>query len=385
MYKPSYLQNKTMPTTDQAFVAKRNADNSPRNCRDLHAIIENMYEEDEDIFSFINIRKVGITSFSWVIVSKDKNLQDEAKIHRERLEESINRLFEYVWEISLNGIFALEMDWGQETIKLPTFTKKYDVSDLNWNFNPELIEYYNEQGIKQKVFTKTRDNYILVVNGSRPGGSLKRLINNRIIKIEMMREWANFNALVKGLITAKVSDTSSEQDIAAAQNALNSIMNRNYAIHGDETEFDFKELVSSVGATSFKDIIEKLDAKAEKVILGQSNATGLPENSGSRAALQVLSKISADIILNDMLLAEAMINNQLLKYYWLKNTGQSVCPFKFRFEWQEEVDPEKRAAVIDILLRNKIALRADEVYNYTGFTKPDNAEDIIMGSADVGY
>lgn len=385
MYKPSYFSNKTMPTTEQAFTAKRKADARIKNCRELHAILEQLYEEDEDIFTYINIRRVGITSFTWVIKSIDNTRIDEAKLIEERLRPVTNRLLSYVWEEDLIGLLALKLEW-KGFPAIPSIIFKYDASDLNWNTNPELIEYYNDNYKAQPVFASERENYILASVGNRPGGSLRRLINNRIIKSEMLKEWANFNVLVKGLTTLKIQDTSSEEDLAAGRNVLSQLMNRNYAIYGEDMQIDFKELVSSIGASSYKEIIEKLDAKCEKVILGQANATELPKYSGSRAAMEVLSKISADIILNDMLLAQELINDQLLKYYWIKNKGTGgACPFRFEFIWQEEEDPEKLAAVVDVLLRNNIPLRADEVYSKFNFAKPDEVGDVLKGAVNNGF
>lgn len=385
MYVPGYLTNKLMPSTEQAQTAKKNADadGDGRNSRDLHAIELRMFREDEEIYTDANIRKVGITSFSWTIRSKDKTRQDEALIVRDNLKSCINKLLSISWETPLFGILAAQLEWELFGFWIPKYVKKWSADDLNWNTNPELIEEFSIKGEKSKIFTSARENYILMTDGDVPGGSLRRLVLNRVIQAEMLREWANFNAMVKGIITAKMGDISDVSELEAVKNAIASIEQRNYAIINDSTELDFKELVSSIGATSFAEIIDRLDKRCAKVILGQSNTTELPNSGGSRAALTVQKMITADILLNDMLTCQSMINDQLLKFYWIKNYNTPVCPFEFEIDWREDIDPEKLMIIIDTMLRNKIPLRSDEVYAAGGFTKPDNAVDVFEGGGDA--
>jgi len=388
MYIPGYLSNKLMPSTAEAMTAKRTADNDgeARNARDLHAIILRILREDEEVYTPANIRKAGITSFSWKIVSQDGTQQEKAAEIQSRLKLSINRILEYAWERSLIGILAMEFSWQYESgAWIPQYSRKWTADNLNWDANPENIEEYLENGNKRKIFASARENYILAVDGDVPGGSLRRLVLNRTIQSEMLREWANYNALIKGLVAITVNDVGDEKEVSSAADAVRTAFARNYAVVGDGTELDFKDMVSSNGATSFSDLIDRLDKRCSKVILGQANTSELPNSGGSRAALTVQKMITTDILLDDMLKCESLINDQLLKYYWIKNTGSSVCPFDFKIEWQEEIDPESRIAVVDTMLRNKIPVRADEIYAATGYTKPDNAPDVFEGGAADGF
>lgn len=389
MYIPACLSNKLLPSTAEAMTAKRSADNdgAARNARDLHAIILRILREDEEVYSPANIRKVGITSFTWKIISKDGTQQEKAAEIQNRLKLGINKILEFAWERSLIGILAMEFSWQYDLgAWIPQYNRKWTADNLNWDANPENIEEYLENGNKRKIFASARENYILAVDGDVPGGSLRRLVLNRTIQSEMLREWANYNAMIKGLVAVTVGDTADETEVAAATNAVRSIQSRNYSIIGDGTELEFKDMVSSNGASSFSDLIDRLDKRCSKVILGQANISELPNSGGTQAALKVQRLITVDILLDDMLKCESLINDQLLKYYWLKNTGSLVCPFDFVIEWQEEIDPESRAAVIDTMCRNKVPLRADEVYAAIGFTKPDNAPDVFEGgSANGGF
>lgn len=391
MYTPGYLQNKLMPTTEQAMTARRmaDADGEARNARDFHAILLNMDHEFEEIYTHTNIRKVGITSFSWKIKSEDSSPAAQAKALeiRKHLKPCINKILGTAWERSLFGIYAAEIGWDfLSGVWIPKFLRKWSASDLNWNPNAELITEFTANGNQQSVFRNNREFYILAVDGDVPGGSLRRLIVNRVIAVEMLREWANYNTMIKGLISAKVGNSNDADEIQAVQNAISTIKSRNYAIYGEDVELEFKEMVSSGAATSFSDLMDRLDKRCAKVILGQANMSELPNSGGTQAALKVQRLITVDILLDDMKKCEEIINEQLLKFYWIKNTGSPFCPFEFEIEWQEEVNPEARAAVIDTMLRNKIPIRADEVYAATGFTKPDNAPNVFEGgSADDGF
>lgn len=386
-YKPSYLQNSMMPTTANLMTARKKAENSKeRNCRDFHAILQHIYDEDPEIESAANIRSVGISSFSWRITSHDGDDTETVQLANDRLRRAINKLIANSWEGSFYGVLAHRLIWKNQNGWVPEIEEMYDIDKINWHQNSELLEIYNPETEKYDSIPDTdRENWLLYSEGKAPGGALRKLILNRIIQLEMIREWANYNAQAKGVVTGQIPDVSNEKEIQAVSNAITDIYQRNFAIYGQGTEIAFKEMVAGGVYSSFKEIVDLLDSKCRIVLLGQANTSELPRGSGSRAALTVQKMITVDKLLADMLRVENIINEQLLPIYWKKNQGTEAMGIRFEFLWQEEIDPEKFVAVIDTLLNNGVPVRADDIYRVAGLRRPDGTPDVFMGVVNAGF
>lgn len=374
-----------MPSIANVMTARKQADNATeRNCRDFHALIQHIYNEDPEIESAANIRSVGVASYSWQIVALDGKESDAVELANQRLKPLIDKFISYSWEGSFYGALALKLEWRLESGWIPRVFNAYDIDQLNWAQDQEKLQIYDENAKKYAEIPESdRENWILYTEGKSPGGALRKLLINRVIQAEMVREWGNYNAQAKGVVTGKVSDSGSQEEISAVGNAITDIYKRNFAILGPESDIVFKEMVAGGVYTSFKEIVDMLDSKCRIVLLGQSNTSELPNGGGSRAALQVQRMITADKILADMIRCENVINEQIIPTYWRKNSGTDYIPIKFEFIWQEDIDPEARISVIDTMLRNKIPVKASEIYLPLGLTKPDEAPDVFLGGDNV--
>ena len=103
---------------------------------------------------------------------------------------------------------------------------------------------------------------------------------------------ANYNKKLKGLIQAK-SDEGQKEDAAAA---LNSFVTNGYSITDKDVEFLVNDLTSAKSLDSFRLFIDMLNTDISIAILGQTNINDLPDNGGSRAAIQVQELIRKDIL-----------------------------------------------------------------------------------------
>lgn len=76
---------------------------------------------------------------------------------------------------------------------------------------------------------------------------------------------------------------------------------------------------------------------------------------------------------------EAMMNHQLLAADFRMNFDKAAVtvPWQFRLDLSEEQDREKNARTITELLGNGIPLLRSEVYGQTGFSVPQEGDDVI--------
>jgi len=390
MYTETYAGNSTLPSVAQAKTAFKLADAEPkyRDTRKLMYYLQDVAETDGIIRNLIRMRRVGVNSFGWQIVAADDKFDDAAKNAEIRCRDLIKNTLKYHTDTPMFGAIAIEYAYervGSEFV--PNIIKRYKPVEIERDDNPADIRIMPE-GDKYARFNvedSTRDNWIIDIDESlKPGGTLRSILIRMILAKDMEVEWANYNKAVKGIIQAVVGDATSKEDVEGAEAALQNLMQRKYAITDELTEFKHNELVSPIGATSFKDFLERLYKIFSHTIIGNANITELPNYGGSRAALWVLKTITADIIFEDIMRCENMINDQLLLSDYRTNYKREAkeAPWRFKFIIPEEIDLEKRVAVIEGCQRAGIPLKTEEVYNTLEFTKPDDAPDIMFAKPD---
>ena len=392
MYIASIPKNQLLPTATKVLDSMRSADTEPphRDTRALMFYLMRAVSSSPRLRNLIRLRRVGVTSFGWEITTTDKDKQDAALEAQNRCNLAIKNILKFHADTPSFGALAHEIRWvNLDGGWTPEFVKRFLPVEILWDANPELLRLMPEGDIKsaQLVAPLFRKNYILDTDDSdMPGGLLRSLILKAILAKDMEVEWANFNKKVKGLIYASITEGSTEEEKVAVSEAMASLVQNNYGIFSELTKFDFKDVVSSVGAQSFKEFIERLESDMAIAIVGQANTTELPANGGSRAALTILKMISADITFDDMTRCESMINDQLLlPYSHLMFDANAVKPpFRFRFVVPEDTDIESRANVAVMLKDAGIPVLASELYNSIGYSKPDNVPDIMFGAEGGG-
>lgn len=383
MYLPSELKRSTFPSIAGANRAIQKADKSgdDREARDLHSILFYMLNNDSELYSAVNVRKVAMTSFSWSIKppEEDKNPVDSDLI-RLHLADCINEFIRSFWKVPILGIYAAVLNWERPVNAwIPAIVKEYQPYELNWNIDADSIETYDEEGRKSRLITNDVNNFIVATSGEVPGGVLRRVMFDRILRHETLKDYANFNAGLKGLVDTTVADTADENQVEEAKTALATIHQNNFAVHSEDVRMEFKEFVSPQGSNSYIALIEKLDRTTNKAINGQANATELPKAGGSYAALQVLRMVSSDIVFDDFLTCEALVNEQIVLPYWRLNKDASAtrCPYKFAFTWTEEQNPYERLQIAETVLSAGLPVMAIDIYEATGLTRPPDIDDVI--------
>ena len=386
MYTLTIANNQLLPTTSKVLDAMRSADAEPsrRDTRALMFYLMRAVSSSPRLRNLIRLRRVGVTSFGWEITSTDEALTDHAAEAQLRCGAAIKSILKYHVDTAAFGSMANELRWDNiEQGWTPVYLKRYLPTEILWNANPDQLVIMPD-GNKDQSFMidpTARPSWILDTDESDvAGGLLRSIIFKAILAKDMEIEWANFNKKVKGLIYAVINEGSTDEEKTAVGDALKNLVQNNYGMFSELTEFKFADVVSSIGAQSFKDFIERLENDMSIAIIGQANTTELPDSGGSRAALTILKMISADISFDDMTRCENMINDQLLTTYYRLNYKEAAMasPFKFRFIVPEDTDIEARANVAVMLAGAGIPVLTSELYNSIGYSKPKTVPDIMF-------
>jgi len=166
---------------------------------------------------------------------------------------------------------------------------------------------------------------------------------------------------------------------AKAEEAVKQLGQTAWASVPNTIKFEFLRAVDSVASQTYPNFKEALQSDIAIAIRGTANTTQLPEQGGSRAAVETLYEVEEALAFMDRIECKDIINQQLLKQDYLRNYAKSqdgniVVPWEFNWLISKREDPEKNARILDILLRNKVPLYTKEVSEKVGFTIASNDE-----------
>ena len=376
----SVLSNKLYPTVTEAMTALKLADGSSPETTEtttMQTYLDRMAVASPRLSGHILTRKTALGSYDYVISGEPKEKAAEAQL---RLSKVITKLVQESANASLFGCFCIELEWSLiENKWQPTVKKIFKPYEIEKAPNGSLFLLSIEGGRITKtdiMSMQNSQNYIWAVDSaSWHGGSMRSVIFHEILRNDTLKEWANYNKKLKGIIQAKAP----EDEKADASTALKTIAENNYSVTSKDVEFLVNEMTSSKGVDSFKEFKNELENDIAIAILGQANTTQLPSGGGSRAALQILNMIRADIHFSDMMAAKSIINDQLLKYDYQLNTDQNAVqsPFSFDFVHDEAGDVEANSRAIEAAVRIGVPLLASEVYEKLGMRQPQAGDELL--------
>lgn len=401
MYIYSPLKKANMVRTDEVRKAIEKADNedeTKRDARDLMSILMRMVQTSPRLRGHILTRRTALTSFGWSIVPHEETDAERAEQARLRCGRMIAQLLRWHTDTPMFGVSATEIDWVPQPdgAKAPKVLRSVLPVELERpDRDPGTIVLYEDviaggkptgKFTRKTLSSDPAESWIVDCDESyEMGGVLRALIYHEVLRQEMLLEWGNFNRKVKGIILAQYEEHAQDEDKDVALEALKSIVKNNYSLTSKDIAFSFQNLVDSIGATSFGDMISKIEDDQAIAILGQANITELPDQGGSRAAVQVQNLVRIDVHYSDIVRMEDVINDQLLLYDARLNVDATLAeaPWRFRFNISEEQDPEKNARTISELLQSGIPLRKAEVYDRVGFGEPDAGDDTFDGTPNA--
>ena len=381
IYQNSNLTSKLYPTLTEYMTATKNADNiddRQRDIRPLMSILERMSIASPRLSGNILTRRTALQSYDWDIVNSENKRGTDAEEVSTRTKAAINAIIKHYVNLPLFGALAIQFTW--ELIDgryYPRVSKVYGPTELERG--SEGLYYVttlsSTQQQKTPVLTIPEQQIIWAVDEKNwAGGILRSVAIHEILRNETYQEWSNFNRKLKGLIQAKAS----EEEKGDASNALKSFISNNYTVTGQEVEFKFNELTSSKGAEAFSTFIQKLEDDIAVAILGQANSTQLPNNGGSRAAMQILDLIRKDIHFSDVNHIKELVQKLLLYDFQINSQmNAQATPYQFDFIFDEVMDIEANARTIEIAVRSGIPIKKSDAYSKLALSVPEAGDELL--------
>lgn len=379
-YQYAPLLQKTYPTIDQALSAIRMADiEDPklRDIRPLMAILMRIATASPRLSGHIMTRKTAITSYKWTISGETA----ESEKVEERLRPVISRILEYAAQAPMFGAALFELAWDLTGSGIaPALVKSYEPTELEKNGTTVDVITTGMNSAATRQTVEPSPQFIVDVDTSYwLGGVLRSVMFHEILRNETVQEWATYNRKLKGIIQGILTSSATETDQQTAASTLQNIVQHNYAITSDAVKFQLSEVVNAAHGRSFAEFKDMLENDIAIAILGQANTAQLPEGGGSRAALQVLNMIRADIHYSDMNRVLNLMNNQLLKYDYQLNVNPNAvsAPYQFEFVYDEIQDTEQNARTIEIFARSGIPMLTKDMYEKAGMEVPPGSPDVF--------
>lgn len=391
MYVYPQIKRNLLPTQKQLERIQELADDDnaiSRDVRPLMSVLMRLRRADPRLRGHILTRKTAVSSFSWNIVPVNPTpTQSEiAQAERAKLRCTplIREVIQHRLQASLYDVMVIETAIDRLTplgaVQTPIRrfrpvqlekTTDYEVSILSQEF-AKKVELVLPVAIGSPK--DERASYIIAISDDdERGGLLRSIALHEVMLWDMVKEWANFNKKLKGIIQAIYMDGALPEEIASAIESTRQLAQNNYSATSDLIEFKFNQMTQSGAGLSFKDMIETLKSDITLTLLGQANTAELPKNGGSRAALQVLNLIRSDIMFDDMTLTENCINTQVLlndarlNY----NANFAEAPYKFEFSMPDSIDPETRSRIILDAFNAGVDLLKTDLYDGIAATAPN--------------
>jgi hypothetical protein len=389
MYQPSYLKTKLYPTFQEAQTAAERADRDDINSRDtrgLMAVLMRIVNANPRLRGHIMTRRTALSSFSYSLLAYERSDEQRASEAMLRLGKAIAKIIKYHTDTPVYGAMALRLNWQRpdNAAFAPVDVYRYKPVEIEQPLDSSAQALIVSQGdtIERTPVEKTQSIiFDLSEDTSQVGGAVRPLMFQQILLDIQYKGFAEFNKRLKGLLIGKWKEGTEDENRKVSIEAIKNIGTYDYAVTSDSVTLELMEAVSRQGHLAYEKLIDIINANAAIAILGQANTSELG-NNGSRAALQVLKMISADIMYEDMQRVEAMINEQLLMYDFQLNFNQAAqaAPYKFQFNWHEDSDALKEAQVIREVLASGVPLPKSEVYARIGYTMPDETTEIIAAT-----
>lgn len=387
MYTLQTIKDTLLPDIDEAVKRLKQADDpdpKARDVRPLMAILAKMSQVVPRLRGQIRTRRVAVSAFGWKITAFDRADTERAAQAAQRLANVIRFTQNSHAFTPCFGALAIELTWTPSTPvgTTPSVVRRCHPTEVERVSTTEIAILADGDTLHRTPITPDQqDGWLIDVDHDAlvAGGLLRSLIFHEILLHESTREWAWYNQRLKGISQAMLEEWAGDDDKATAAAQLRQLAENNYSITSNAVEYKHTQMTATGGYSSFEGFRKALEADRSITLLGQANTTELPSNGGSRAALEILRLISADIHYDDMQRFEALINTQLLLSDFRLNfdSAAATVPWQFKLDLSEEQDREKNARTITELLGNGIPLLRTEVYGQTGFTVPHDGDDVI--------
>lgn len=349
-------------------------DDASRNTVELFELLHKIPDINMRIAGHELTRNTVLSSFDNAIVANDEASETIAAEAYLRLSPIIDELSTKHASAHIYGHQVHELAWKR--IGDQWFAEITEPDFREWECYKG--KFFKTEG-SQKTLIEKGEKYLLnaTANGRTNGGIMRGALLTEILRLDAVKEQSNFIKKVKGILQI-INKGGDGEEAAAAETAAKTAINDGYLITSDLIEFKLNQIVS--GLTPFKEVVDGFKTDIAIGFLGQANTTELPNSGGSRAALNVLSLIAADIAFNDIRHFSRFINTQLLKYDFVLHHGDNPVPYKFKILVDENIDRESGASAANSMLETGLPFEESEIYGVMGMTPPRPGSKIVQSS-----
>lgn len=389
-YLWSKLKDTTYPELEDIRKALTLADKekeADRDVRPLQALLMRMVEASPRLRGHILTRRTAITSYDYQLVAHSSEMQEMADAAFRRCRRALRAMLNRHTNIPAYGALAIKLEPIQQNgewllkpqrVYLPT-----EVERSGEDLQEVAVLVTDGSGkITGRLYPHSDGGYWITgvdEDTVNQGGILRSLAFHEKLHLHTRQEWANFNLRVKGILHSTWDEFASDEDIDVAKQAAVGGTKHGAASTSKSIGMEFVQTVSYLGATSYKDFMADLAADGAIAILGQANTTQLPNQGGSRAALQVLQLIRADIHYSDIVRIQNELAPQLLLADYQLNHDQAATdvPWGLRLSLADDADVEKEVRAAAEAIESGIPLKRSEVYERIGYSMPQEGDDVI--------
>jgi len=396
IYEEPTIINKQYPTLAESVELVRRfniQDDKGRDVRGLKSVLLRMATISPRLSGHILTRNTALYGFEWDIIPGSPAEKIQVEKVKARLDDIIDQFLSSHAQTALFDSMAVDLKFERNDIYdalVPKITKWYEPYELDILSDGSLAKV-DDKNLK----TPFVDNGSVFWDNLKPaerGGALRSIIFHEVLRNETMVDWSNLNKRMKGIVLgiidpellkrgATAIGMSNEQvakQIEGLDLALKNAGENNYLKTLNAIDVKLASIVEGSAGASYSDFKKTLDADISISILGQANTTELPQNGGSRAAVQILNLIRTDILYADMIACSRRMKKLLLMDYRMNvNPNATSVPWKFKFLDNETVDFEANARIYETMSRIGVPVSKEEFYHKTGTHPPADAADTL--------
>lgn len=192
----------------------------------------------------------------------------------------------------------------------------------------------------------------------------------------------------QGILTAKIdgardanSGMPNDEVIERWTEVLTDLRSKHVLVHDASDTIEHLQ-VSGEGWQLLKELREEMRTAIHTLVLGANLTTGATEG-GSYALAEIQENSTEALIQFDRETLEETLSDDLLGCLWYANwanlveLGVAADKPRFNIKQEKRIDPVQRAQVAQQLNQMGVPLSLDDIYEQTGFRKPEDGEPIV--------
>ncbi|HXF99762.1 MAG TPA: DUF935 family protein [Bacteroidota bacterium] len=383
------LQKKLLPSVSEAFKAVQLAEAEQPDPRPLLQTLARLPEVDTRLLGLMQTRQLAVTGFPWEFVPSDPASDRAIEIAQAMTARFRTSGFHMHFNALLNAIFyghaALECTWGNDDLGFrPIAITPIPITSLYWD-GVKVLRIVDDPARFRTEPLEPPEKYCIVtfnplngINTRHIGGLLRTALWLSLLKQFNWNDWSHFNEVYgEPLRVAKWKPYTSEEDKKTALNAVKEIGKRAYAAVSEDVLIEFIEATRNGSIEAYERLLKAILDEQSILILGQTLTTDV-KDKGTFAAAKVHNTVRTDLMWSDLLMLENAVNSYYVPLDYKNNVGTDAALIpRFRFITDEAIDYESNARIIETLRGAEVPLRRSEVYEKTGFSKPEEGDEVL--------